>query len=379
MRWLRPFLAVSVTALTLYGQEALLGQPRREYAAELAKRIADTTTPVAERDSALAELERTDFSLALRLAPSLLKTEDSLMRLRASWILASGGQATGAKLLETAASARSDDSVVAIEMLGRLKDSTSHIFLRELLEKELEAPRDGSTRSRTFQLIQSLGDYQDKADASLLLKAVGSSSTNWLDAQALGMTGAAEAVPALDRIFTQTGKGWAVMAAGLGLARCGSQKGLVYVRRRLADTAADPTKPNDSYPTDADKDDPNGPKATDFIVTHLGVAADEVFVPDLLQVVSRSGSPDKARASAWAALLRINPTGYRAALLDLAWKNTSFEGAAKIIVLDDETTAQAFVAGSPADETYDHLLMRQLLGTDDRQRLRWRELHGYSF
>jgi hypothetical protein len=204
---------------------------------------------------------------------------------------------------------------------------------------------------------------------------------SFVTVERIGRAGGREAIPVLERIF-DTAPGWTVMTAGLGLARCGSLKGLEYVRERLVDTT-DLQNSNEGRQLNAETDDPHGPKARDFILRLLGSSADVVFVPDLLRIVSAPEYPWVAQARAWEALSRINPVRERQKLLDLAWKNLNQTGAIRLVVLNDEARARSIAPGLPNSRdriervgAYD--LKRALL-TSPRERRRWRETHGYTF
>jgi hypothetical protein len=167
------------------------------------------------------------------------------------------------------------------------------------------------------------------------------------------------------------------------LARCASPRGLKYVRERLADTSGYPEKSNESRERNAQTDNPHGPKATDFILDHLGSSADDVFVPDLLRIVSAPEYPEVLKAKAWSALSRMNPARERQKILELAWKNLNQRGAIRLVVLNDESRARSIAPGLPNSRdriervgAYD--LKRALL-TSPRERRRWRENHGYTF
>ncbi|HEU5249264.1 MAG TPA: hypothetical protein VFW15_04690, partial [Thermoanaerobaculia bacterium] len=173
------------------------------------------------------------------------------------------------------------------------------------------------------------------------------------------------------------------MAAGLGLARSGSAKGLKYVRDRLADTSGDPNNPNETRTTNAEKDNPYGPKATDFILDHLGVSADEIFVPDLIRIASSPEYSWVRKAQAWRALSRLNPVADRQKILALAWKNLTDSSAVKLIVLNEEsrvaTVSRQLDSSSDGKEKATARELRRALATTSRERRRWREIHGYTF
>jgi hypothetical protein len=166
------------------------------------------------------------------------------------------------------------------------------------------------------------------------------------------------------------------------IAICREESG-VRVREdgdRTADRSGDPNKPNEVCPTNADTDDPTGPKAACFILSHLGVAADEIFVPELLRIVSAPDYSERARALAGYALLRIDSATRRKELLELAWKSLIYEWAARYIVLHDEDAARKFLDGvKPERATYEQWTLEHALWANPRERRTWREIHGYSF
>ena len=169
------------------------------------------------------------------------------------------------------------------------------------------------------------------------------------------------------------------MAAGLGLARCGSAKGVEYVKGRLTDARM--AQPPEGMPSDADKDDSRGPRAGTFLLEHMGAAADRALVPAILTVASEPRFSDGAKALAWLALLRIDagPTGVD--VLALAWKNLQYEGAARFVVLHDEEQARTAIdmktLHTKPDGT-EHPIARAL-SASARERRRWREIRAYSF
>jgi len=351
---------------------------------ELARVITDPRTSSEDRDSALSALAMVDFEKAVRLAPSLVDEQDPVFRVRAAWILAEGGHDKGKEVLRTVAGSKTEESAMAVEALGRLRDPGSRELLRELLTQELAVSGKPGVSSAVLALVQALGDYADGRDAALLARAAKNRWTpgDWVMVDSVGRTAGPDAVPVLEEIF-ERGKGWTVMAAGLGLARCGSAKGAQYVRDRLGDARHDPAQPNQSRFTDSDTDDPQGPKATDFILTRLGVPADEMFVPELMRIVSSSLYSSTAKAQAWTALARINPVRDRKTILSAAWNDLLSTGAIRLVVQNDEPRAQAFVrqnerSDEPLQRAKANELRRALLAPSMVRR-QWREIHGYSF
>ena len=152
------------------------------------------------------------------------------------------------------------------------------------------------------------------------------------------------------------------------------------MRARFCDRGGDPNNRNEVCPTGADKDDPTGPKASCFILGRLGVLADEVFVPDLLRIVSAPEYPERARTLAGYALLRIDSTTRRKELLELAWKSLIYEWAARYVVLHDEDRAHKFLDGvKPERATYEQSTLQHALWASPRERRMWREIQGYPF
>jgi HEAT repeat protein len=382
------YLAIALASSAPTAQFWKSGEER---SAELVRIITNAQSGSDERNVALSSLAASDFNKAMEIAPSLLAEGNRELRARAAWVLADGGQQSGIDVLKAMTRERTAESVIAIEALGRLRDPGSHELLVSLLEQELASPRRGGSLfgapgsdSWTAALSGALADYGDKRDTALLVRTlpdrVGPGS--YVRVEDVGRTGGKEAIPVLERIF-DTSAGWTVMAAGLALARCGSPRGTKYVRERLADTSGDPEKPNESRMTNAETDNPHGPKGTDFILTNLGVSADEIFVPELVQIVSAPERSWAHKAQAWQALSRMNPVTKRQEILELAWKNLIQAGAIKLIVLNDEARARRVAPGLPnsTDRTeraaaYE---LKRALFTSPRERRRWREIHGYTF
>lgn len=348
----------------------------------LVRRILDPAVPPSERNMLLSSLERSDFSRAMKVAPVLLGAGDGFLRARAAWILAAGGDEIGRQALRTLAAERIDASVNAISALGRLRDAEAHKLLRRLLEVEL-ASSDKADRSRVLALTGSLGDYFDPSDAALLARTIERKygSGYWVNVTDTGRTGGRGAIPVLEDVF-RYGRGWTVMAAGLAAARCGSPEGLQYVRKWLA-TPAEMSDQRENFMSNAESDDPHGGKAMDFILSQLGVPADEVFLPELLALANRT-EYSRAKAQAWQALLRMNPAKDRQQILEMAWENAGFfDSASRLIVLNQEALAREFVrshAGSEdREERRKASKLAETLRASYRQRLDWRIIHGYAF
>jgi HEAT repeat protein len=353
--------------------------------AALVQRVGDRKLSADERGTALAELEVVDPARAVEVAPLVLADDDPLLRARAAWILAEAGSDAGIAVLRAMASEKSEESVIAITTLGRLRDAGSHALLRTLLEQELGA--DGRPKvSRISALTKSLGDYTDKTDAALLARAVALtfSPADWPMVNDLGKTGGRDAIPLLEEIFLRTGKSSTVVAAGLGLARCGSERGVNYVLGRIAGAPDSQANGTVARPSTAAPHEAFTARATDFIFDLLGLPADEVFVPTLIRIVSAPESPNRSKAQAWGALLRINSAKYRAETLELAWKNTTFQSAVRLIALNDEPGARRIIADSQSRMTaagpaIDVAALKQALAATRRERRQWRETHGYTF
>lgn len=342
----------------------------------------DKRESVDNRDRALAALAAADFAQATRVAQRLSDETNRLIRVRAAWILADADQAAGSEILRAMARERTGESVIAIQLLGRLRDKGSHAMLADLLNRELESPAAPGAASRISALTRALGEYANKEDAMLLARSVSKrrGTGDWVMVEAAGRAGGSEAIPILQEIFARS-RGWTAMAAGLGLGRSGDANGLRYVRDRLADSSGDGND-NASRMTSATRDDPYGPKAGDFIRKHLGVPADAIFVPDLMHVVSGPQFSWVAKAQAWQALSRIDAGANRRAILELASTQVRFTGAVRLLVVHDEPKARTALAqlNASSDPTQEILAeeLRRALSTTPRERRRWRETEGYS-
>lgn len=386
---MRRFLAPLLLALTipLEGQAASGSNDLADSrSAVLAQRVGDRKLSADERGTALAELEVVDPARAIEIAPLVLGDDDPLLRVRAAWILAESGSDAGIAVLRAMASETSEESVIAITTLGRLRDVGSHTLLRTLLEQELGADGGPVNVSRISALTKALGDYTDKADAALVARAVALtfSPADWPMVNDLGKTGGREAIPLLEDIFLRTGKSSTVVAAGLGLARCGSERGVNYVLGRIAAAPDSHANGTTAGPSTAAPHEAFTARATDFIFDLLGVPADEVFVPTLIGIVSAPESPSRLKAQAWGALLRINSSKHRKETLELAWKNTTFQSAVRLIALNDEPRARRIIAESQSRATtaglaIDVTALKQALAAPRRERRQWRETHGYTF
>jgi hypothetical protein len=202
-------------------------------------------------------------------------------------------------------------------------------------------------------------------------------NADWLEAEELGRTGAPEAIPLLEEIFSRRGKGWAVMAAGLSLARCGSEIGERYVTERLRDPGC--CRGAVGTPQDGIKDDPFSSKATSFILDHLGLPRDEVFVPDLVRLISSPDYSSTAKAKAWIALSRTNSPRYRTEVLERAWSSPGSDGAARLVVMNDEQRVRDYLSRESSEKLPGEGALQRALAATRRERRRWSEVHGYAF
>lgn len=152
-------------------RESVTGEPPpSDRAMKMASQATDKGLSAADRDIALSALERLDFGAAVSIAPALVDEEDRILRARAAWILAQADKDSGRHVLRAMAAGMTDESVLAIEALGRLRDAGSHVLLRSLLQQEMSRERPAA--GRVAALTQALGDYVDKSDAALLAMAV---------------------------------------------------------------------------------------------------------------------------------------------------------------------------------------------------------------
>jgi hypothetical protein len=349
--------------------------------AELAAKARDREAPAAERDRAFKALVRLYPEAALQLAPEVLGDPVEIVRFRAAWLLADAGREDGLKVLRMMSADDGSDSNLPAQALGRTRDPESHELLREVLANALRAPDRPKVRARVAAFASGLSEFADAKDGPLLAQAVRrfwEPGASWQLVEQLGRTGATEAIPVLEEIFGHGGKDWAVVAAGLGLARCGSARGRAYVAERLSDRSV---KSPEAAPADALQADPQGSLAGTFILEHMGVPADEPLVPALLAIVSEATFTDGARALAWSALFRVDPIRQRDELLALAWKNLRFDGAARFVVVHDEQQARSAVdlktMRPKADGTVSPI--ERALGASAAERRRWRESRNYDF
>jgi hypothetical protein len=370
-------------ALSCWLAASLLVGQSTSSRSELSAKARDTSLPALERDRSLTALARLDPDAAQQAAAALLKDSAAAVRFRAAWILADAGRPAGLEALRLMAAEDESDAALPAQALGRARDAGSHELLRALLARALARGDPRGTRARVAALTASVSEFADPKDAPLLAQAVKSA---WDEAPAsaaveqLGRTGGAEAaaVAVLEEVFDR-GKGWSVMAAGLGLARCGAARGRAYVVDRLADRRL--AQSPDAAPSDEQGDDPRGPRAGAFLLEHLGVLADEPLIPAVLQIASDLGYADAARDLAWHALLRIDPPGRRAEILELAWKNLRYEGAARFVVVHDEEQARSTVdmkTNRPKPDGRLSPIERALLASAQERR-RWREGRRYDF
>lgn len=372
-----PCLCLCLSGLLSAGFVAAQGASR----AELLGRARDTKARTEARDRALQALMRLYPEAAEQAAPELLADSVEIVRFRAAWILADAGREDGLAVLRAMASDEKSDLTLPAEALGRTKDPGSHELLSELLRSALKAPDRPNARLRVAALAAALAEFNDAKDAPLLSETLRSAREPkpWPLVEQLGRAGGADAVAALEEVFDKPGSGWAVMAAGLGLGRCGKAKGLDYVRDRLSDTRM--AQSPKSTPADADKDDPRGPRAGAFLLEHIGVATDEPLVPTLLKIASEPGFSDGAKARAWMALLRVDAAPPRAEVLALAWKNLQYDGAARFVVVHDEEQARTAIDMKTLRHKPDGTEppIGRALSASSRERRRWREIRSYTF
>lgn len=350
--------------------------------AELLARVRDTKAPVPMRDRSLQALIRLFPEAAELAAPGFLADPAEIIRFRSAWLLADTGRAEGLKVLRAMAADPSSSLTFPAEALGRMKDPPSRDLLRDLLTGALHGPDRSNARARIEGLAAGLAEFNDARDASLLaetLRSVREFGLPWASVEQLGRAGGSDAVAALEEVFDREGAGWARMAAGLGLARCGKAKGLDYVKDRLSDIRM--AQSADATPADAAGDDSRGPRAGVFLLEHLGVPADEPLVPSLLTIASGPGFSDGARARAWLALFRIDPAAPRAEILALAWRNLSYDGAARFVVAHDEEQARTSIDMKTLHPKSDGTEppIERALAASARERRRWREIRSYSF
>ena len=362
-------------------QQELFRRYTADRVARLVQKVGDRNASDLDRSGAFSELESIDLDAAARMAPSLLG-DGTFLRFRAAWLLARTGDDRGLRTLREMAQDRQSPLTYQMEALGRLQDPGSHGLLRRLLEDELSRTGPAVSRPRISSLVLSLSEYQDADDTELLTRAVSQYSPgDWVSVDRLGRTGGSEAVLYLRDVFAKTGRGWAVMSAGLALARCGDARGIRYVEEQLA--SAEPPRPEERDPRDGTTDDPHGPAAQTFLIERMGARRDDIFVFQLVAIASDAEQPHRPRALAWAALLRIHSSKYRDLVLQAAWKNASFDGASRLIALDDDPGARAFTArNSSAASGSERLALdavRAALAAPPRDRRRWCEPYGYGF
>lgn len=366
---MRPVLWPCLLLVVALGGEAI--QALAEGASErvqLSEKIRDARAPLAQRERAFAAFDRLYPEDALLLAPSLLGDPAPTIRFRAAWILADQGREDGIRALRSMAAGPDASSVLPIEALGRVRDPGSHELLRELLSSMLRAGEPPPDRARLAALAVSLSQYADPKDEPVLENAVrssaepGSSFPSWPVVEALGVSGAPEAVGTLEEAFDR-GKGLVAVAAGLGLARCGRPGGRDDVKDRLSDPRA-----------------AGSPEAT-FLLEHIGVPSDEPLVAILLNIAAEPGFGDGVKALAWLALFRVDPPRQSGEVLALAWKNLRFDGAARFVVLHDAEQARSAADLKTMRPKSDGTLspIDRALSASARERRRWREIRSYSF
>jgi len=368
-------------ALQEPSQQELFRRYTADRVAGLVRKVADRNASDLDRSGAFNELEGIDFDAAARMAPSLLG-EGTVLRFRAAWLLGRTGDDRGIRTLREMAQDRQCPLTYPMEALGRLEDPGSHGLLRRLLEDEMSRTGPSVSLPRISGLVMSLSEYQDADDTELLTRAVSQYSPgDWVSVDRLGRTGGSEAVLYLRDVFAKAGRGWAVMSAGLALARCGDARGLRYVEEQLA--SAEPDRPEAREPTNGMTDEPDGPQAKHFLIERMGARRDDLFVMQLLTIASDPEQPFRPRAIAWSALLRIHSAKYRAQVLEAAWKNASFDGASRLIALDDEQNARTFLSrdeeGASPSERIAAGAIRTALSARERDKRQWCEPYGYGF
>jgi HEAT repeat protein len=371
------FMRCFVLVVCLVGPAGRGRSAGTEQAEDLARIIEDVTRTPLERQGALARLETRSPERAVEEAEKVIRKGDGLLRTRAAWILADSGRQEGIAVLQQIASIpTNDEDVIAIEALGRLRIAGAHPLLRSLLEEELaRSLARPAMPSRVSALVRALADYRDATDTALLATAVDRwlGRDSWPYVEALGITSGPEAIPILLKAFRASSRGITMVTAGLALARCGWQPGEDFVRSRI-----------DALQADAGPLDPDTRRESEWILDQLGTPQDESFVSPLLRLVEEPAPTDRSKAFALTALLRINPTSKRDRVIAVAWKNTNYISAARLIALDDEAAAREALAqresGTPTlHAVLDVYLMRASLAASPRDRRQWREIHGYTF
>ena len=367
----------SILVICLVGAAGQAPGAGTEQADALVQTIVDVSRPTLERDSALARFDALSPARAVEEAQKLIAGGDVPMRIRAAWILADNGRQEGVAVLEQIAKVRTEDEdVIAIEALGRLRIAGAHPLLRSLLEEELtRSLARPAMPPRVSALVSALADYRDATDTALLATAVDRwlGRDSWPYVEALGITSGPEAIPVLLKAFRASSRGITMVTAGLALARCGWQPGEDFVRSRI-----------DALQADAGPLDPDTRRESEWILDQLGTPQDESFVSPLLRLVEEPAPTDRSKAFALTALLRINPTSKRDRVIAVAWKNTNYISAARLIALDDEAAAREALAQRESGTATLHAvldvyLMRTSLAASPRDRRQWREIHGYTF
>lgn len=348
-----------------------------DQADELARTVLDSTRSPLERNSALARLDAANPRRAVEESEKLILRGDVATRVRAAWILADAGGVKGVEVLESVASIPTDDEdVIAIEALGRLRAKSAHATLSAMLRREfVESLGRPGMPPRLSALVKALADYGDSADAPLVAPVVNRwlGPESWPYVEALGRTTGSAAVPVLFKAFSVSSRGMTMAMAGLGLSRCGSRPGRDFVLSQLSELRAGSRRPASAETR----------QVAEWILEAIGTAQDEGLVASLLTLAEEPDT-DRTRALALAALLRVNPSTQRERVLAVAWRNTTYEAAVRLIALDDETTARQALAmkekgleaGPPVADVR---LMRIALDSSERDKRRWREIRGYTF
>lgn len=376
IRWSLVLCTLAMLVAASSRGQAPIGASRVE---ELERTVSDRKSPPSERGEALATLEQIDFGKAVVIAKEAITDPDEKVRFRAAWILADAGLESGKSVLREMAANRNSGLTLPILALGRLRDPLGHEQLRRHLEEELTDGLGKANRSagasRATSLIGALGDYEDPRDAQLLADAVQTfySSTDWVIVDALGRTGGREAIPELQNVFAQTTRGSTHLAAALGLFRCGSALGRDFVLAALRGQNETAQTVRPGRPSDVED-------ARDFILRHLGAMTDEVLTAELIAILRNSRTGNHERAEVWDALLRIDTKMYDKEILELARKDLKYRAAARVLAVRDPAGVRSLLAGDGSSKTtYEHALLQEALSATDRERRRWRELHGYAF
>jgi len=347
--------------------------------ARLRESVEDRTRSSSERQRSLSELAASDGLSAVQASLAVLNDADSLLRFQAAWLLARSGDDRGANLLRRELAAETTETfTLVVRALGRLRDPASHDALVASLERRV--PMERLPLGEVSALVCGIADYRRPGDANALVEALrrvraSGSATSWVLVDALGKTGGANARPLLAERFASSERGWAKIAAGLALSRCGDEEGRKYVAARLDTLGSEPLIFEKSQTSNVWKDDPFGPAATEFLVRHLGLEQDLCFI-SFLEKTIRNRSALRARALAWGAIVRLDPTELD---LDLAWNDLIYQDAQRFLAL-------RHAAFSPPSRIAEDPRARSLVEearffqtTVDRDRAKWRAIETYPF